>query len=319
MDEPVLDASKLTSQWPCCPLRVVSVVDLEKLSWDGPIRAATSRLMKVRSCNLGWADVAVGIIMAHGCYAIPQALECDRTFLYEPRDPAYLELASAMLFGRSRGENVGGIFPMAMLPSWWQFSLPGLPTTLDIATRVGHGIRQLFRAPVTHEEWLMYRDRACAANSVSRNKSRFIDLNPFMGKFWRMPGGLDSIHFSRNVFLLLPQSHHYFAVCSGSRSTRAYKTDSCLVRFERLAAAEWVLYSRVAHLHKICISGAAMMVEGGKIALMERFRGAFRPMPVSPAFTGVCTKSTVVWDDILLSQDWPGTLRETRVLPGSIP
>ena len=41
---------------------------------------------------------------------------------------------------------VGEIFPMAMLSSWWQFPLPGLPTTLDVATRVGHGLRQMFRA-----------------------------------------------------------------------------------------------------------------------------------------------------------------------------
>ena len=158
MDAPVLDASRLALQWPCRPRRGVSVVDLEKLSGDGPIRADMSRLMKVRSCNPARADAAVGIMMANGRYAIPPALECDRTFLHEPRDAAYLELASAMLFGRPGGEDVGEIFPMAMLPSWWQFPLPGLPTTLDIATRVGHGVRQMFRAPVTHEEWLMYRD-----------------------------------------------------------------------------------------------------------------------------------------------------------------
>ena len=132
----------------------------------------------------------------------------------------------------------------------------------------------------------MYRDRACAANSVSRNKSRFIDLNPFMGEFGRTPGALNGIQFSRHVFLPLPPSHRY-------------RTDSCLVCFERLAAAEWVLYFGVAYLHKICISGTAMVLEGGTIALMEPFQGAFPPMPVSPAFTGVWPKSTVVWDDIL--------------------
>ena len=91
----------------------------------------------------------------------------------------------------------------------------------------------------------------------------------------------------------------YFAVCSGSPSTRAYKTDSCLVHIERLAAAEWILYFGVAYLHKICISGTAMLLEGGMIVLMERFQGALPPMPVSPAFTGVWPKSTLVWDDIL--------------------
>ena len=197
-----------------------------------------------------------------------------------------------MLFGQPGGKDVGEIFPMAMLPSWWQLPLPGLPTTLDVSTRVGHGVRQMFRAPVTHEEWLMYRDRSCAVNSASRNKSRFIDLTPFMGEFGRTPGGLNGIQFSRNVFLPLPPSHRYFAVCSGSPSTRAYKTDSCLARFERLAAAEWVLYFGVAYLHKICISGTAMVFEGGTIALMERLQGAFPPIP--PACTGVWPRITVV-------------------------
>ena len=255
-------------------------------------------------------------MMASGRYAIPSALECNRTFLLEPRNAAYLELAPAMLFGRPEGEDVGEIFPMAMLRSWWQFPLPGLPTTFDIATRVGHGVRQLFRAPVKHEEWLMYRDRACAANSVSRNKSKFIDLNPFMGEFGRTPGGLDGIQLSRNVFMPLPLSHRYFAVCSSSPSTRAYKTDSCLVRFERLAAAEWILYFGVAYLHKICISRTAMVLDGGTIALKERFQGAFPPMTVSCAFTGVWPKSTVVWDDILrfarLARDAPRDSRFAR-------
>ena len=39
MDAPVLDASKLALQWPFRPRRGVSVVGLEKLSGDGPIRA----------------------------------------------------------------------------------------------------------------------------------------------------------------------------------------------------------------------------------------------------------------------------------------
>ena len=51
MDAPVLDASKLALQWSCRPRRGVSVVGLEKLSGDGPIRADMSRLMKVRSCT----------------------------------------------------------------------------------------------------------------------------------------------------------------------------------------------------------------------------------------------------------------------------
>ena len=125
MDAPVLDASKLALQWPCRPRRSVSVIDLEKLSGDGPIRADMSRLMKVRGCNPAPADAAVGTMMANGRYAIPPALECDRMFLHEPRDAAYLELASAILFGWPGGEEVAEIFPMAMLPSWWQFPLPG--------------------------------------------------------------------------------------------------------------------------------------------------------------------------------------------------
>ena len=88
------------------------------------------------------------------------------------------------------------------------------------------------------------------------------------------------------------------------------------MRFERLAAAEWVLYFGVAYLHKICISGTAMLLEGATIALMERFQGAFPPMPVSPAFTGVWPKSSVVWDDILRfarrARDAPRDLRIVR-------
>ena len=115
-----------------------------------------------------------------------------------------------------------------------------------------------------------------------------------MCEFGRTRGGLDGIHLSRNVLLPILPSHRYFAVCSGSPSTRAYTNDSCLVRFERLAAAEWVLYFGVAYLHKICIKGTAMVFEGRTIAMTERFQGAFPPMPVSPAFTGVWPKSTVV-------------------------
>ena len=146
MNAPVLDASKLALRRPCRPRRGISVVELEKPSGDGPIRADMSRLMKVRSCNPGRADAAVDIMMAHGRYATPPALECNRTFLHEPRDTAYLELTSAMLLGRPGGKDVGEIFPMAMLSSWCQFPLPVLPTTLDVATHVIHGVRQLFRA-----------------------------------------------------------------------------------------------------------------------------------------------------------------------------
>ena len=56
---------------------------------------------------------------------------------------------------------------MAMLPACWQFPLPGLPTALDVPTRVGHGVRQVFHAPVTHEEWLMYHDRSCLVYRVT--------------------------------------------------------------------------------------------------------------------------------------------------------
>ena len=85
------------------------------------------------------------------------------------------------------------------------------------------------------------------------------------------------------------------------------------MRFEQLAAAEWVLYFGVAYLHNIYISGTAMVLEGGTMALMGRFQGAFPPMSVSPAFTGVWPRSTVVWDDIQrfkrLARDAP---RESR-------
>ena len=90
VDAPVLDASKLALPWTCRPRRGVSVVDLEKLSGDGPIRADMSPLRKVGSCNQARADAAVGLMMANGRYAIPSALECDREFLHEPRNAAYL-------------------------------------------------------------------------------------------------------------------------------------------------------------------------------------------------------------------------------------
>ena len=46
---------------------------------------------------------------------------------------------------------------------------------------------------MTPEEWLMYWDRACAATSVSRSKSRFKDPNLFMGAFGQTPGDLHGI------------------------------------------------------------------------------------------------------------------------------
>ena len=191
-------------QWPCRPRRGVSLVQLEQLARDGPIRADMSRLMKVRTCNKSRAEAVVGIMMSHGGYLVPPALECDHTFLHDLRDAGYVERASAMLFGRSGHGDIRELFPMAMLPDWWQFPLPGLPTTLDVPTRVGHSVRQVFHAPLTHEEWLMYHDRSCPPSTVSRGRSRFIDLNPYMGEFGRSPGGLDGVCFCRNVFLPLP-------------------------------------------------------------------------------------------------------------------
>ena len=105
MHAPVLDASNLALQWPFRLRRGVSVVDIEKLSRHSPIRANMSRLMKVRIYNPGREDAAVGRMMASGRYAIPPALECDRSFLHEPRNAVYLELASAMLFGRPGGRT----------------------------------------------------------------------------------------------------------------------------------------------------------------------------------------------------------------------
>ena len=250
--------------------------------------------MKVSSCNPGRAYAAVSSMMANGRYATPPPLVRDCTFLYEPHDASYLELASAMLFGRPGGED-GGALP------------DGDPTQLvaDFPPRVSHYVRccdpcgsqctPFVPGPMTQEEWLMYWDRDSACNSLSWNKYRLIDLKPFMGEFGRSPVN----QFLLNLFLPLPSIHRYLAVCSGSPSTRAYKTDSCLVRFERLAAAAWVLYLGVSYMHKICNSGTAMVLEGGTIALMERFQGAFPLIPVSPDFTGVWHKSTVVWDDIL--------------------
>ena len=72
-----------------------------------------------------------------------------------------------------------------------------------------------------------------------------------------------------------------------------------LARFERLAAAEWILYFCVAYLHKICISGTAMDLSDEAIALMERYAGAFPPLPVDSTCTGVWPRSAVVWDNIL--------------------
>ena len=71
------------------------------------------------------------------------------------------------------------------------------------------------------------------------------------------------------------------------------------MRFELLAAAEWILYFGIVYLHKICISGTSIVLEIGTIALMERFHGSFPPMPLSPAFMRFFPKSAVVWDDIL--------------------
>ena len=169
-------------QWPCRPRRGVSLVQLEQLARDGPILADTSRLMKVRTCNKSRAEAAVGIMMSHGRYLVPPALGCDRTFLQDPRDAGYVESASAMLFRRAGRGDIGEILPMAMLPAWWQFPLPGLPKTLDVPTRVGHGVRRVFHALVTHEECLMYHDRSCPPSTVSRGRYRFIDLNPYMGE-----------------------------------------------------------------------------------------------------------------------------------------
>ena len=137
VDVPVLDASELALEWPCRPRREVSLVQLEQLAGDGPIRADMSRLMKVRTCNESRAEAAVGIMMSHGRYLVPPALQCDRTFLHDPRDAGYVELASAMLFGRAGHGDIRELFPMAMLPAWWQFPLPSLPTLVNIAEVYG--------------------------------------------------------------------------------------------------------------------------------------------------------------------------------------
>ena len=60
-------------------------------------------------------------------------------------------------------------------------------------------VRQFFLAPVTNEKWWMFRERPCAANFASRNKSQFIDMNPLMPAFGGTTGGLDGMQFSRNI------------------------------------------------------------------------------------------------------------------------
>ena len=90
LDAPVLDASELVLQWPCRPRLGVSLVQLEQLARDGPIRVDMSRLMKVRTCNKSRAEAAVDTMMSHGRYLVPPALECDRTFLHDPRDAGYM-------------------------------------------------------------------------------------------------------------------------------------------------------------------------------------------------------------------------------------
>ena len=210
-----------------------------------------------------------------------------------------------MLFGRAGQGDIGEIFPMALLPAWWQFPLPGLPTTFDVATRVGHGVSQEFHAPFTHEDWLMYHDRSCPSSTVSRGRSSFIDLNPYMGELGRSPGRLDGVLFCCNVFLPLPPTHRYFAVCSGLPSTGAHLTGLSWARFECLAAAEWILDFGVAYLHKIGVSGTAMVLSDEAIAVMERCAGAFPPLPVEPTFTGAWPRCAVVWDEILRSATIP--------------
>ena len=76
-------------------------------------------------------------------------------------------------------------------------------------------------------------------------------------------------------------------------------TGLSLARFERLADAEWILYFAVAYLHKICISGTAMVLSDKTIAVMERYAGAFPPVPFDPTFTGVWLRSAVVRVHIL--------------------
>ena len=90
VDAPVLDASELVLQWPCRPRSGVSLVQLEQLARDGPIRTDMSRFMEVRTCNKSRAEAAVGIMMSHGRYQGAPSLECARTFLQDPRDAGML-------------------------------------------------------------------------------------------------------------------------------------------------------------------------------------------------------------------------------------
>ena len=147
VDAAVLDASELLPQWPCRPRRRVSLVQLERLARHGPIRADISRLMKVRTCNKIRAEAAVGIMMSHGRYLVPPALECNRTFLHDPRDAGYVELASAMLFGRACHGDIGGSFQ-------WRCYLP-----------VGNS-----RCPVSQRRWMSRPAwvMACARCSMLR-------------------------------------------------------------------------------------------------------------------------------------------------------
>ena len=75
-----------------------------------------------------------------------------------------------------------------------------------------------------------------------------------------------------------------------------------LVRLERLAAAEWILYFGV-YLHKICVSRTAIVISDESIAVMERYAGnrrvCWQRLPVDPTFTGGLPRTAVVWDDIL--------------------
>ena len=42
-----------------------------------------------------------------------------------------------------------------------------------------------------------------------------------------------------------------------------------------------------------------MVLSDEAVAIIERYAGAFPPLPVDPTFTGVWPCSAVVWDDIL--------------------
>ena len=80
---------------------------------------------------------------------------------------------------------------------------------------------------------------------------------------------------------------------------RANATGLRLARFERPTAAEWILYFGVPYLHKVCISGTAMVLSDEAIAVMERYTRPFPPLPVDPSFICVLHRSAVVWEDIL--------------------